>query len=178
MSLPQDVRRLVRERAHFACEYCGVSETDCGGELTIDHYQPPRRGGAQEHPDNLLYCCQRCNQYKSDYWPRSIQDIPLWNPRTEHRATHVVPLADGTLYPLTPVGAFTVRRLRLNRAPLIAHRLRQYRTSEETRLLEELRQLLVLQERLQQQYATMLREQHELLEHQRALLALLINRFT
>ncbi len=34
------MRELVRQRAHFACEFCGVTETDVGGELTIDHFQP------------------------------------------------------------------------------------------------------------------------------------------
>lgn len=174
MSISGDLRLLVRQRANFMCEYCGVTEVDSGGELTVDHYQPPRRGGSFDNPDNLLYCCQRCNQFKSDYWPLASRDTPLWNPRNESRDTHMVNLADGTLYPLTLSGDFTIRRLRLNRAPLIANRLRRYRTIEETRLLEELRQMLSLQEQLQRQHAVLLKEQRELLEQQRELLTLLI----
>jgi 5-methylcytosine-specific restriction endonuclease McrA len=68
MSLPADVRMLVRQRAQGACEFCGVTEADTGGELTIDHFQPRVRGGTNT-PENLLYCCYRCNQYKADYWP-------------------------------------------------------------------------------------------------------------
>jgi hypothetical protein len=38
----------VRLRAKFACEYCGVTEADTGGELTIDHFQPDIRGGSAD----------------------------------------------------------------------------------------------------------------------------------
>ena len=37
MSISADTRRLVRDRAHFACEFCTVTETDTGGELTVDY---------------------------------------------------------------------------------------------------------------------------------------------
>ena len=71
MSISTDVRWAVRQRAHFACEFCGVTETDTGGELTIDHFQPHTKGGT-DAPENLLYCCHRCNQYKADYWPIQV----------------------------------------------------------------------------------------------------------
>ena len=45
MSLPDALRGEVRQRAAFACEYCGVTETDVGGLLTIDHFRPFARGG-------------------------------------------------------------------------------------------------------------------------------------
>lgn len=174
MTISPELRGFVRGRAHFACEYCSVAEIDSGGELTIDHYQPPRRGGSVDSPDNLLYCCHRCNQYKSDYWPVASTDVPLWNPQSEARELHMVFLADGTLYPTTATGVFTIHRLRLNRPALIAHRLRHQRMTEETRLLEELRRFLQLQERLQEQHAQLIQEQRGLLERQRELLTLLV----
>ena len=174
MTRSAELRALVRQRAQFACEYCGVTEIDSGGELTIDHHHPPGRGGSQDDPENLVYCCTRCNQYKSDYWPKNDQDSSLWNPRTEPQDTHFVRLADGTLYPITTCGAFTIRRLRLNRPPLVAYRLRQHRNMEEARLLTELQQLIRLQETLQHQHAALLQEQQQLLEQQRNLLQLLI----
>ena len=67
MSLSDDLRERVRARARFACEFCGVRETDAGGELTVDHFRPVSKGGA-DNLENLLYCCVRCNQYKADYW--------------------------------------------------------------------------------------------------------------
>ncbi|NCC33474.1 MAG: hypothetical protein EOM24_15875 [Chloroflexia bacterium] len=175
MILSAELRLLVRERAHYACEYCGVTETDSAGELTIDHHQPPRKGGTVDDRQNLVYCCVRCNQYKSDYWPIQPHDPPLWNPRSEPRTEHMLSLADGTLYPISPCGTFTIRRLRLNRPPLVAYRLRAMRKREDVRLLAELRQLIQLQEQLQQQHAHLLREQQALLEQQRDLLTTLLN---
>jgi hypothetical protein len=109
----------------FAYEYCGVTEIDSAGELTVDHHHPPGRGGATNDPENLVYCCAKCNQYKSDYWPRKPTDPVLWNPRSEQRDAHMLTLANGTVYPLSPSGTFTIRRLRLNRPPLVAYRLRR-----------------------------------------------------
>jgi hypothetical protein len=177
MSISPEIRQQVRQRAAFACEYCGVTETDTGGELTIDHYRPQLRGGS-DAVDNLLYCCQRCNLYKSDYWPTAADDPILWNPLHEPRDTHMLVLADGTVYALTPMGAFTIRRLRLNRPPLIAYRLRQQVRAEETRLLAQFRDVVTLLERLQQQHAALLEEQRSLLEEQRTLITLLLKRNT
>ncbi len=173
MSISETGRVQVRQRANFSCEFCGVTETDAGGELTIDHFRPQSRGGADDL-DNLLSCCQRCNQYKADYWPAHITELMLWNPRQESFATHLLTLADGTLYPITPTGAFTLRRLRLNRPPLIAYRLRKYHREEEYRLLARYRDLVTVLERLQTQHAALLEEQRTLLEEQRALFQLLL----
>ena len=40
MIISDDIREKVRQRANFACEYCGVSETDTGDKLTVDHFNP------------------------------------------------------------------------------------------------------------------------------------------
>jgi hypothetical protein len=175
MSISSEIRHQVRHRAALACEYCGVTETDTGGELTIDHYRPQQQGGS-DAVDNLLYCCQRCNLYKSDYWPTTANDPILWNPRHEPRDTHMLVLADGTVYGLTSTGIFSIRRLRLNRPPLIAYRLRQQVRAEENRLLAQFRDVVMLLERLQQQHAALLEEQRALLEEQRTLITLLLKR--
>ena len=70
MSISDEIRMSVRQNAGFACEFCGVSETDVGGELTIDHFRPISEGG-DDQIENLLYCCSRCNLYKLDYFPNS-----------------------------------------------------------------------------------------------------------
>jgi hypothetical protein len=173
MNVSETVRSQVRQRANFACEFCGVGETDAGGELTIDHFRPQSKGGVDD-VENLLYCCQRCNLYKADYWPTHSDEPVLWNPRQESFDTHLLTLADGTLYPITPTGAFTLKRLRLNRPPLVAHRLRKHHQGEEQRLLARYRDLVVALEQLQTQQAVLLEEQRVLLEEQRALLQLLL----
>ena len=163
------MRETTRERAGFACEYCGVTETDAAGLLTLDHFQPSSQNG----PDtlsNLVYCCSRCNQYKADYWPRSAEEPALWNPRHETAETHFVLIADGTLYALTPTGRFTLQRLRLNRPQLVAHRLRKRQQAEQARLTVRLRDIVALQAQAAAQQAVLLEENRLLLgELRRAL---------
>ncbi len=140
MTIQPALREQVRQRAGLACEFCGVTETDVGSELTIDHFRPRAKGGS-DHFGNLVYCCCACNQYKSDYWPTTPEDAKLWNPRLELFTKHVLELDDGVLHSLTPAGAFTVERLRLNRSPLVALRLRKRQAAEHARVLERFEEL-------------------------------------
>ena len=78
MTITVDIREQVRQRANFACEFCGVTEIDTGGQLTIDHFQPRTQQGS-DNLENLVYCCIRCNQYKLDYWPTHANDPVLLN---------------------------------------------------------------------------------------------------
>ena len=169
-----DIREQVRQRANFICEFCGVTEADTGGRLTIDHFRP-RTKGEDDSLENLLYCCVRCNQYKQDYWSTSSGDPSLWNPRLEPASRHFLKLDDGTLYPLTPTGTFTLKRLRLNRSPLVAYRSSKRRRAEEIRLLTRYRDLVRLLNRLHTQMAELVEEQQELLEEQQILLRLLLD---
>jgi len=173
MSIPAAVWEHVRQRARFACEYCGVSETDTGGRLTVDHFQPKACGGSDD-PDNLLYCCHGCNLYKADYRPRGPKDPALWNPRQEPAEAHLLTLADGTLYPITAMGAFAIERLRLNRALLVSWRRRKQLQSEALRLLDRYREVVGLLEQLYHRQAALLEEHRALLEEQRAALRLLL----
>jgi hypothetical protein len=172
MTISPQVLEQVRRRAQFACEYCGVIEADTGGELTVDHFRPGTRGGSDDI-SNLLYCCYRCNLYKADYWPNQPIDVPLWNPRQEPASTHFLTLLDGSLHPITAVGAFTIRRLRLNRSPLLSYRRRKQSESEEAKLLARYREVITSLEHLEQQYAALLADHRALLEQQRQILRML-----
>jgi hypothetical protein len=172
MTISPHLRLAVRTRAAFACEYCGVTEADTGGELTMDHFRPRAYGGSND-PDNLLYCCHSCNTFKADYWPLPGEPT-LWNPRESPVAAHLLLLADGTLHPRTDQGSFTLRRLRLNRSPLVAYRQRRIAQTERERLLDRYRELVTALDQLTSQQAALLREQHELLQLQRELLQLLL----
>jgi hypothetical protein len=174
MSSPIEQRAYVRQRANFACEYCGITETDVGGELTVDHIHPQAKGGANDL-DNLVYYCVRCNQYKGDYWPEASTAPSLWNPRMDEAARHVVRLDDGTLHGRTDTGRFTIQRLRLNRPPLVAARKRRRTQEEEARLLTQYRDTIALLERVSAQQAALLTEQRRLLEEYQALLAALLD---
>lgn len=173
MTITPGIRQQVRQRANFACEFCGVTEVDTAGELTIDHYQPRTKGGSDEL-DNLIYSCPRCNQYKSDYWPPTETDVFLWNPRQQEARQHFLVLDNGRLHPLTTVGAFTIKRLRLNREPLIDYRLHKKQRKEEVRLLRRYGELLELQEQLNRQMSKLMEEQQALLREQRELLRLIV----
>jgi hypothetical protein len=177
MSIKPATREQVRQRAQLACEFCGITEADVGSQLTIDHFQPQAKGG-DDSLDNLIYCCTSCNQYKNDYWPSSPDASSLWNPRREPASQHLLELDDGMFHPLTAMGAFTLNRLRLNRLPLVAYRLRRRQAADEARLLTQYRDLSRLIEQLLIQQSALIEEQHDLLEEQRALLHLLLGRET
>lgn len=61
MTLSPDLREHVRQRANCACEFCGVTETDVGGRLTVDHFQPHAQGGS-DTANNLVYACAKSVQ--------------------------------------------------------------------------------------------------------------------
>ncbi|WP_291052531.1 HNH endonuclease [Herbiconiux sp.] len=70
-------RRGVLRRDNQRCGYCGGSAT------TIDHIQPRSRGG-QDTWENLVACCLRCNNIKSDRTPAEMG----WSLRTSPRMPH------------------------------------------------------------------------------------------
>ena len=117
----------VRERYHYQCGYCGISEIDAGGELTVDHYHPLSAGGSDSE-ENLVYACVRCNLYKSDYWAH-LQDIeagefvlhPMHHDVLNHLQENEL---TGELEPLTVTGRFHIDLLNLNRPQLVAYRQR------------------------------------------------------
>ncbi len=171
MSISPATRNKIREKADFSCEYCGISETDSGGELTVDHFQPASKGGDDE--ENLVYCCFRCNLYKGDYWSDAPNQTRLWNPRKDKRDEHFWLSETGRLLALTKIGEFAIKLLRLNRPPLAAKRQKDYQQIEEHQILEQLQKAVETLVRLNQQQQELLKEQRNLLEEQRRLLKLL-----
>jgi hypothetical protein len=112
--------RALRQLYDFRCGYCGVSETEAGAELTVDHFQPRSAQGGDSLA-NSVYCCHACNEFKGAYWnPSSVRRI--LHPLNDSLAAHLEMLPDGLLRGLTETGAFHLQRLKLNRGALIAHR--------------------------------------------------------
>ena len=121
-------RDLLRQRYDFRCGYCGVSETDVGGELTVDHWRPLAAGG-DESGDNLVYACIRCNQYKGGFFP-SPDDLAhtrrVLHPLRDDLSAHIHEnRRTGELEPVTATGRFHISLLQLNRPALIERRLRR-----------------------------------------------------
>jgi HNH endonuclease len=175
MSLTASIREQVRQRAQCACEFCGVTEIDVGGMLTIDHFQPRTRAGL-DTLENLVYACIACNQYKQDYWPRTEIAPILWNPRQEPASQHFVEQEGGQLTALTPTGVFTIKRLRLNRSQLIAARQRRQQQLQVERLLRRYQELTTLQSQINIQLTNLAMEQQMLLKDQRKWLRILLSR--
>ena len=147
----------VRRRFQGCCGYCGVSENDVGGELTVDHYLPLHAGGGDSE-ENLIYCCFRCNLYKGNFAPTSTDranGLTVLHPTQDKFDEHLrLDKSTGYFEALTPTGGFHLNLLRLNRPELVTHRLRR-RAAElgeaRRRLLEaeisELRAIISAQER-------------------------------
>ena len=114
-----DTRRTVRTIYAFSCGYCGVTETEVGSYLTIDHFQPLTSGGTDEI-SNLVYACFACNLHKSATW-NPHTPVAL-HPFHNEMHLHISSLSDGTLQGLTPEGLLHIETLNLNRPPMIERR--------------------------------------------------------
>jgi hypothetical protein len=156
-----EVRTEIRNRYHLRCGYCGVSESEVGGMLEVDHFQPLSHGGTDEL-SNLVYACTSCNRFKGDYWPTDMlsPDLHLLHPGREDLTVHVVETASGRMNGLTQRGWFHIQWLRLNRSQLIA--LRQQRI-ERRQLLDELVQVQATNRELTERVRLLEREIHRVL---------------
>jgi len=76
-------RRGVLRRDNHRCGYCGNSAN------TIDHVMPRSRGGADSW-ENLIACCLKCNNKKSDRTPAEMNWTLRIKPRMPHGSTWLV----------------------------------------------------------------------------------------
>lgn len=144
--------QTVRERYALCCGYCGVSEADVGGELTVDHFHPVSAGG-DDSDANLVYACVRCNQYKGALLPEVTdlaQEQRLLHPLRDDLPVHIrKDESTGYLEGLTATGRFHIAALRLNRPALVVHRQRRYlAVLLEARLEQALAENTALRERI------------------------------
>jgi hypothetical protein len=175
VSVSSEIRQTVRVRARLSCEYCGVSEGDTGGELTVDHYQPLAAEGGDDL-ENLVYACFRCNLHKGDYWHETAENARrIFNPRLESINEHFWLSANGTIYSLTETAAFTIRRLQLNRAPLRMYRRKILQQAAERGIIEQMQETINLLSQTNEQQRHLLAEQRKMLDEQQKLLKILLD---
>ena len=119
----------VRVLYAYCCGYCGLSETDAGGELTVDHHEPVSAGG-DDSDENLVYACFRCNLHKGAFTPseaQRAQGLRLLHPLRDNLAEHIQENREtGRLESLTAIGALHIFTLELNRDALIANRQQRW----------------------------------------------------
>ncbi|MFN7116348.1 MAG: HNH endonuclease [Saprospiraceae bacterium] len=117
--MTQEIRKLVKERANYLCEYCLALSTFSFHPFPIDHIIPLSQNGTSD-PDNLALACQHCNNCKynksADLDPLTGKVNPLFNPRLESWSDHFTWNEDFTLIIGTSaVGRTTVNCLKMNR---------------------------------------------------------------
>ena len=83
-------RRGVLRRDGQRCAYCG------NGATTIDHVLPRSRGG-DDSWENLVACCLKCNNLKSDRTPGEMGWTLRVRPRPPHGTTWLVRGVDRAL---------------------------------------------------------------------------------
>ena len=120
------VRQHVLERALDCCEYCLCQRRFSPAPFSIEHVIPRSHGGSSE-AGNLALACQGCNNYKFTHMtgidPVSMEEVPLYNPRTDLWSEHFAWTEDFTeLIGLTACGRATILRLHLNRPEVVALR--------------------------------------------------------
>jgi 5-methylcytosine-specific restriction endonuclease McrA len=76
-------RKNIYARDHYCCQYCGRRCDPL--KLTLDHVVPKAQGG-QSVWENLVACCQKCNQRKDDKTPEEAGMTLLHKPR--HLTVH------------------------------------------------------------------------------------------
>ena len=149
---PRTYKRYQRYKALLAhdfnqqCAYCEMSEgylrtPDVFG---VDHFKPfalfPEL--ACEY-SNLYYCCNSCNSYKGKAWPTAEAARAgegFADPCSEDPyVAHFRSLANGQLEAITPIGRFTLHRIRLNREACCRFRSRRSATAQR---IERLRMTL------------------------------------
>lgn len=117
MSISDDQRQFVRERAGNCCEYCRLSEAERLARFHVDHIIAIKHGG-HDNDDNLCLACAKCNGYKGSniaaFDPETDEASKLYHPRQQKWGEHFKVNDDTTLTGLTPEGRTTIAVLRIN----------------------------------------------------------------
>jgi hypothetical protein len=123
--LPAELRRLVRERANYRCEYCLIHENESFLPHEPDHIIASKHRGLTT-ASNLAWTCFTCNRAKgsdlSSVDPETGEIVRLFNPRSDTWVDHLELNEDGFLNAKSAIGRVTVSLLKLNRPELLAIR--------------------------------------------------------
>jgi|SRR5579871_1964493 len=123
-SIPAPLRRLVRRRASYRCEYCRLAQAGQEATFHLDHVVPEADGGTTVAA-NLALACVSCSLRKgarqSAADVRTGKQVALFHPRRDRWSEHF--RWDGlVLVGITAKGRATVDLLKLNRSSILAIR--------------------------------------------------------
>ena len=122
--IPVAIRRLVKERANFRCEYCLLAERDMGFSTEIDHIIALKHRGSSD-PSNLALSCWICNGNKGSDIASFVKETDelsrFYNPRADIWAEHFR-LNEFRIEPITPIGEVTEFIFRFNDEDRVAER--------------------------------------------------------
>lgn len=118
MSITVALRKQVRKRADYLCEYCHSSEEASTSQFTLDHLQPVSLGGSDELM-NLALACHRCNTRRYNFVtgvdPETDSIVSLFNPRIYLWNEHFVWSCDCLkIVATSAIGRATCKRLDMN----------------------------------------------------------------
>lgn len=126
MSISNEQKQLVRQRAGNCCEYCRLGEAGRLARFHIDHIIAIKHEGTDDE-DNLCLACLQCNAHKGDNVaaldPLTREATRLYDPRRQIWDEHFSLNPDATISGRTPEGRVTVRVLRMNGRKRVQQRL-------------------------------------------------------
>ncbi len=119
----KELRKQIKERARYLCEYCLSPELFSPSYFEGDHIFPVSEGGKDEF-ENFANACGGCNKHKSNAThaidPLTGEITALYNPRTNNWEEHFS--WDDTysiILGITPRGRATIRKFKLNREEVV-----------------------------------------------------------
>lgn len=122
--ISNDLRKLVRERAAEACEYCLTPEAFSFFSHEIDHITAQQHGG-ETIESNLALACILCNKHKgtnlTSIDPQTGQIALLFHPRRDQWSDYFRLESEGII-PLNANARATARLLRFNDTSRLAER--------------------------------------------------------
>lgn len=122
--IPENLRRLVAERAERRCGYCRIREEDSFLGFQVDHIISLKHDGPTEL-ENLAWSCFTCNNNKgSDIGTVLLPDklfIRLFNPREDVWSKHFK-LENGMFHANSKIGEATIKVLKLNSVERVIER--------------------------------------------------------
>jgi hypothetical protein len=122
--IPVALRRLVRRRASYRCEYCRLAEAGQEATFHLDHIVPEADGG-DAVAANLALACVSCSLRKGSRQSavdvQTGKRVALFHPRRDRWIAHF--RWDGpVIVGITGNGRATIELLKLNRLSILAIR--------------------------------------------------------